>query len=293
MNPPAPPTELEPEALADASIEARLELSVRAARTISFYRDWLPATTIENLDDFHRLPQSSRVDLSMAEDLSELIFDPRRILRSTHPFHQNVCTFPFQVVAGEQDLVNRHHRMVRMVDSLGFGTSGEVLILASPPQLFFASDFSAEILFHGPHCSLQNIVHLDQASLRRRIEDFGAELLVLATTDSKLSPAVIPDCVRAIVTFRGGYPEMAKLDVDILDIYTLTEVPYLGCRVGGERPYRFDPEQFFVERSPSGALTVTTLQWEVMPFIRYQTYDLCGEVDMSSGSFEITSFGEW
>lgn len=277
----------------DLSLIERLASSVSCARKVEFYRSSLPQLQIERLEDFAALPLSSRVDLSMATDLRELIVDPRRILRSVYPFYQNAGTFPFQVVNGERDLFARHERMCELFEATGFRSGGETLVLTTPPHFFFASDFCAEILFEEHHACLQNVVHLDPGAIRERIEDFGAELLVLATTDPKLTPEIIPDCVRTIVTFRGGYPEMAELDQEVVDIYTLTEIPYLGFRKKNEPHYSYDPEQFYVERSPAGLLTVTTLFWDLMPFIRYQTYDLCDAVDAEAGTFELTSFGEW
>ncbi len=272
----------------------RLAASVRCARAAPFYQRTLPDIEINAVEDLRALPFSSRVKLSMAEHLGEVIIDPRKIFRSVYPFHQNAGTFPFQVVAGERDLYRRHDRMVEMFKATGLAQGSKLLILTGPAQFFFASDFCGEFLFEKHHICLQNIVHFEGEALRRRIEVFKPEVLVLATDSRSVTPAVIPDTIKAIITFRGAYPEVAELeDVTVVDVYTLTEAPYLAYRKRGERFYRFDPDVFHIESSPSGLLTVTTLIWEVMPLIRYQTYDHCGEVDNDRGLVEVLSFREW
>lgn len=276
-------------------IEA-LDATVRCARGIGFWRERLPDRPIASVEDFAALPLSSRVELSRASGLGELIVSPQWIFRPTYPFHQNVCTFPFQVVAGEQDLVSRHDRMKALLAAAGRGEGCETLILASPPQFFFASDLCAEIFFEGHHTSIQDVTGMDATAIRRRIEIFGAKLVVLATTSSAICAAAFPREVEAVITFRGGFlPELQRLGpgVRVVDVYTLTEAPYLAWRLAGERFHHYDADQFFVERSPTGLLTFTTLLWELMPFIRYQTYDAVGELRDAEGLVEITTLGDW
>lgn len=277
------------------SLEEALEASVRCARQLPFYRRELPEGPIGSVEAFQRLvPFTSRVDLSMAAGLSELVTDHREVFRGVYPFHQNATTFPFQVVAGDKDLFVRHDRMTAILEAAGFGEGGETLILTSPPQYFFASDLCAEIFFEGHHCSMQDVTGMDAPALRERIEAFGAELVVLATAEPRIGPDCFPPRVRALVTFRGAYPRLAReLAARVVDVYTLTEAPYLGHRLAGERLYRYDPDHFFLERSPSGHVAVTSLLWEVMPLVRYRTYDGCGEVRDAEGLFEVTAFGEW
>lgn len=272
----------------------RLAASVRCARAAAFYERTLPDIEINAIEDLEALPISSRITLSMADHLGEIIGDPSKIFRSIYPFHQNACTFPFQAVASEQDLICRHQRMVEMFEDTGMPKGSKILVLTTPAQFFFASDFCAELFFEEHQICLQNITHFDRERLRRRIELFEPEVLVLATDAASVTPAVVPDSVKAIITFRGAFAEMTELEgVTVVDIYTLTEAPYLAHRTGGERSYRFDPETFHLEVSPAGQVTVTTLLWEVMPLIRYQTYDHCGDVDNEQGFFEVLSYGEW
>lgn len=273
-----------------------LDATVRCARGVGFWRERLPELTIGSVEDFAAVPLSSRVDLSTASGLSELIMSPQWIFRPTYPFHQNVCTFPFQVVAGEQDLVSRHDRMKALLAAAGHAEGCETLILASPPQFFFASDLCAEIFFEGHHTSIQDVTGMDAAAIRRRIEVFGAKLVVVATASPAICAAAFPPGVEAVITFRAAFlPELERLgpDVKVVDVYTLTEAPYLAHRLAGERFYRYDPDQFYVERSPAGLLTFTTLLWELMPFIRYQTYDAVGELRDAEGLVEITALGDW
>lgn len=279
----------------EQTLEQALDAAVRCARQIPYYRRELPDVAIRSVADFQRLvPMTSRVDLSMAAGLSELITDYRQVFRGVYPFNQNACTFPFQVVAGDKDLLVRHERMTAILDAAGFHEGGESLILTSPAQYFFASDLCAEIFFEGHHCSMQDVTGMDDAALRARIEAFGAELVVLATAEPGISAEAFPEGVRAVVTFRGAYPWLVdELDAEVVDVYTLTEAPYLGHRLAGERLYRYNPDHFFLERAPSGQLAVTSLLWEVMPLVRYRTYDGCGEVRDEEGLFEVTSFGEW
>ena len=279
----------------EQSLEEALDATVRCARRIPFYGGALPDVEVREVKDFTGgVPFTSRVDLSMADGLAELITDPRLVFRGLYPFHQNVCTFPFQVVAGEKDLLQRHERMCAILEAVGFAEAAETLVLTSPPQFFFASDLCAEIFFEGHHCSIQDVSELSPSAIRDRIEAFGAELIVLATDSVALPPEAFPDRVRGLITFRGGYAELARaLDVTAVDIYTLTEAPYLGHRMAGERHYRYNGEHFFIERSPAGNVTITSLLWEVMPLIRYQTYDRCGEVRDDEGLVEVTAFGEW
>jgi hypothetical protein len=275
------------------SLVEALRATVNCARGLPFYGNRLGDGSIDSLDDFAGLPLTSRVDLSMASGLEELITDPRKIFRSLYPFNQNTCTFPFQVVAGEQDLLLRHERMKALVASAGFEQAGETLILAGPPQFFFASDLCAEILFEGHHCSIQDVTALGEKALRARIEAFGAELVVLATDSPAVTKEAIPPSVRGLMTFRGAYPALGEVDARVVDVYGVTEVPYLGHRLAGERCYQYDKDQFFVERSPAGMVTITTLLWEVMPFVRYQSYDFAGEIDDEQGLFEVLDWGEW
>ncbi len=274
-------------------LDEMLGLTVRCARGTAYYQRTLPDIEVSSVEDFSRLPFSSRVDLSMVDGLDELIGDPSKIFRSVYPFSQNTCTFPFQVVHGEEDLYRRHERMQKFLELTGYPKSGETLILTSPAQFFFASDFCGEILYEGYHSSIQNIGHLSPEQIRARIDDFGAEIVVLATDDPRLRPELIPERVRALITFRGAYPEMAELDATVIDLYTLTEVPYIGHRLAGDPCYHYDETSFYIERSPRGRLTITTLLWEVMPFIRYETYDLCGRINDAEGYFEVRSYGEW
>ena len=277
----------------EQTLEEALDATLRCARQVEFYRSYFPDKAINSLEDFRNLPLTSRVDLSMANRLCELILDPRLIFRSVYPFNQNAGTFPFQVVAGDRDLYVRHERMTEVLNVAGFPEGGETLVLATPPQFFFASDLCAEIFFEGHHCSIQDISGMDSKAIGKRIEDFGAQVVVLCTDSTEVTPAVVGNDVQCVVTFRGAYEEMARLDATVVDIYTLTEALYLGYRLGGESSYRYNHDHFYVERSPSGLVTITTLLWEAMPFIRYQTYDSCGEIDDAEGLLEVRAMGEW
>lgn len=277
----------------EQTLAEALAASVRCARQIEFFRGYLPDAAIASIDDFLKLPLSSRVELSMAGRLGELILDPRLIFRSVYPFHQNACTFPFQIVAGDKDLFIRHERMTAILEAAGFPKGGETLVLATPPQFFFASDLCAEIFFEGHHCSIQDISGMDSRAIRRRIDDFGAKIVLLCTDSTEVTRDAIGDDVEAVLTFRGAYAEMAELDATVVDIYTLSEALYLGYRRADERFYHYNHDHFFLERSPQGLLTITTLLWEAMPFIRYQTYDLCRQIDDAEGLFEIRALGEW
>lgn len=277
----------------EQTLEEALDASVRCARQIDFYRRFLPDTPIGSIDDFQQLPFTSRTELSMASRLGELILDPRSIFRSVYPFHQNVCTFPFQIVAGDKDLYIRHDRMTAILEAAGFSRRGETLVLVTPPHYFFASDLCAEIFFEGHHCSIQDVSGMNSAAIRKRIDDFGAKMVVLCTDAAEVTPEAIGDDVEAVLTFRGAYGDMASLDATVVDVYTLTEALYMGYRLAGEQHYRCNRDHYYVERSPSGLLTVTTLLWEAMPFIRYQTYDTCGQIDDAEGLFEIRAMGEW
>ena len=119
-------------------------------------------------------------------------------------------------------------------------------------------------------------------------------MVVVATDSSSIRPSAFPASVDAVMTFRGAHPELLSLDAKIVDIYTLTEAAYLGHRVRGEQElYSYNPDHFYIERSKHGLATVTTLLWELMPLIRYQTYDRIGALDDDDGLVEITHFGEW
>jgi hypothetical protein len=281
------------EARDDQTLLESLEATVRCARGVPFWRDHLPDRAIASLADFEALPLSSRADLSMAGGLGALVSDPREIFRSTYPFDQTVCTFPFQVVAGDMDLYIRHERMLAILAATGHAERGETLILTSPAQYFFASDLCAEIFFEKQHCSMQDVTGMTPRDIGRRIEAFGAEMVILATESRAIRPEIFPASVDAVVTFRGAYPELAELDARVVDVYGLTEAPYLGHRLAGESGYSFDRNHFYLERAPSGALAITTLLWEVMPLIRYRTYDLVGAIDDDGGRVEITTMGEW
>lgn len=270
-----------------------LDSTVRCARAVDFWKHYLPDGPIESVEDFAALPLASRAELSMASRLNELIIDPRWVFRSTYPYYQNVCTFPFQMVAGEMDLYIRHERMQAILEAVGFEEGGESLILASPPQFFFASDLCAEIFFEGHHCSIQDITGMSEQDIAKRIEDFNAEMIIVATDSRQITPAAIPDSVKGILTFRGDFPELTETKAKVIDIYTLTEFPYLGWREGGEKFYHYTPDHHYVERSPNGLVTVTNLLWELMPLIRYQTFDTIGELDDENGLLEVTSYGEW
>ena len=276
-------------------LEDALALAVRCARSVPFYRRSIPEVDIRSVDEFASVvPLSSRVDLASAAGLDELVSDVRAIFRSLYPYHQNVGTFPFQVVAGERDLVLRHERMTAVLDAAGFARGGESVILVSPPQYFFASDLCAEIFFEGHHCSIQDVTGMGPPQIAERIEAFGAELVVVATDSPAIVPAAFPTAVRGVITFRGAHGPLARdLEATVVDVYGLTEAPYLGHRVSGERCYRCNPDHFYIERSPAGLLTVTSLLWELMPLVRYQTYDWCGLVDDENGLFEIVAYGEW
>lgn len=269
------------------------ESTVRCARAIPFWKEHLPARSIETVDDFTALPLSSRVDLSMADRLGDLIVSPRWIFRSTYPYNQNVCTFPFQFVSGEMDLYKRHERMKAVIDAAGFPDGGESLVLTSPAQYFFASDLCAEIFFEGHHCSIQDVTGMSTEAICTRIEAFEAELVILCTDSPSICPEAFPDSVKGVITFRAAFPELAALDATVIDIYTLTEAPFLGHREITERFYSYDRDHYYIERSPAGMVTITTLLWELMPLIRYQTYDVIGELRDEEGLIGISAFGEW
>jgi len=275
------------------TLEEAFDSTVKCARALDFWRDFLPDVTLESLEDFKRLPLASRAELSRATGLRELITDPRWLMRSFYPYNQNVCTFPFQVVAGEEDLILRHERIKAILETTGFDEGGEALILVSPPQYFFGSDLCAEIYFDGPHCNIQDVTGMEAAAIRERIEDFGAQLVIVATDSQEICPDAFPSSVEAVVTFRGAFPELAELDAKVVDVYTLTECPIVGHRLAGERFYGYDHDHYYIERSPAGLITITTLLWEAMPFVRYQTYDTAGEILDAEGEFEVTAFGEW
>jgi phenylacetate-coenzyme A ligase PaaK-like adenylate-forming protein len=281
------------EASEEQTLEEALDATVRCARQIAFYRRHLPEGRIGSIEEFAKIPMTSRTDLSRASGLGELILDPRQIFRSVYPFHQNVCTFPFQVVAGNKDLYIRHDRMIDILKTAGCPESGETLLLTGPPHSFFASDLCAEIFFEGHHCSIQDITGMDAAAIRDRIETFDAEMVVLCTDSRQVTLEALGDGVRAVLTFNGAYPELGRLDATVVDIYSRTEAPYLGHRLAGERFYRYDPDHFFLERAPSGNVVITNLLWEVMPLIRYRTYDTCGALDDAEGLIEVACFGEW
>ncbi len=270
-----------------------LDATVRCARQIPFFRRYFPEGEITSVEQFAALPLTSRTELSMAAGLSELILGVRHLFRSIYPFNQNVCTFPFQVVAGDGDLVVRHERIMEILETAGLAKGDETLILTGAPQYFFASDLCSEIYFEGYHCSIQDVTGMDAGAIRERIEVFGADVVALCTDSQEITPEAIGDSVKAVLTFRGAYPEMARLDATVVDIYSLTEAQYVGHRRMGERFYRYNHDHFFLERSPCGLLTITNNQWDAMPFVRYQTYDCCGEVDDEEGRFEIEFFGEW
>lgn len=275
------------------SLEQALDSNVRCARQLDFWRDFLPDRPIESIDDFVNLPISSRTELSRATHLKELITDPRWLMRSFYPYNQNVCTFPFQVVAGEEDLILRHERIHAILETTGFEDHGEALVLVSPPQYFFGSDLCSELCYQGLHCSIHDVKGMKASDIRERIEDYGSQLVIVATDSPEIRPDAFPSSVEAVVTFRGAYPELATLDAKLVDVYTLTELPIVGHRLAGNPTYSYDHDHYFIERSPSGLLTFTTLLWEAMPFIRYQTYDAAGEILDVEGEFEVAAFGEW
>jgi hypothetical protein len=143
------------------------------------------------------------------------------------------------------------------------------------------------------------VVYLGERFSYARLQDmslrFAGALGGMGVKKGDRVMVYIANCIQWLIAFLGIQKAGAVivLDAQVVDVYTLTEAPFLGHRYISERFYSYDRDHYFIERSPAGMVTLTTLLWELMPLIRYQTYDVIGDLRDDEGLVEIAAFGEW
>lgn len=275
----------------------------KAFENIPFFRELygekLPE--IKTLEDFQKMPLTDRCILGKAHSVKDLVISINSIFASIYALQQNHRTFPFQVFETENEITSRHDRISFCIEkATGIQLTNpeqkkreRFLILYNQSQAFFSSDLASELGWE----SYQNaLVLLDPShtskEVYQKIDYFSPHFLFIPATRPIFQPEWIPASVQGIFTFRQSQPLLYNASLENLyDIYTLDEFPYIGVQLPGESFYRYDPWNVYIEKSPHGRLTLTSLSWDNFPWIRYASYDHLEEA--TEFIFRLRFLGHW
>ncbi len=246
----------------------QLQRVVSYVGNIPIFRDIYPQKPqLNSIEDFQRLPLTSRATYARLGRLSDAVQNPWDMTGSLSPWDCNGPCFPTTVLQGAEDEQSLQERAQFLLRQMGLDKKERVTFLTGPHQIYAASEL-AEILIYLDHpCQIVPVGRNSADSFRENLSPHEPRTVFLCLDASANMPE-LPASIRNVATFnlRTGLAGPFRH----YDILRLDEIPLLGVS-NGDGEYQCPSGHFFLEESDKGDLVITTVKHSCMPFIRYDT----------------------
>lgn len=251
-----------------------------AYENVSLYRKIYPKRpVIKSIDDFNRLPYLTINDFAKCNIDDVLAEDVEAI--SILPPVDNKSIFPFPRLESAYDRDKRYEAFHFIMEIAQIRPNSSFLILTDSAHSYFCGEIANNLLFYKYPTYMMIVRDHTAEEIQNWINTIRPDCVILScknTFDLKVP-----------YTFTINQHDRFLSSTIHFDIYTVSEIGWIGIRaLSGEYIY---PDQFYIEvDSKDSSIVITTLEYELQPFIRYKTRDR--GIMIENGKFKLTYIGE-
>lgn len=183
------------------------------------------------------------------------------------PNHRDFRRMPFSILESEADIDLRQERLSHALQDIGISSapSLRILLITDEANGPFACDLSTGLGWEGHPASIfyftgdYDILSFQISAHRPDLLIWCLEPALLDQVDFPNSKILLAHCIdKPVPKWKG-------------DLWLFCdEFNLIGSRPAGRTAFSIAPDQLFIEVGPSGRPSLTTLQCEVFPLVRYE-----------------------